>query len=79
LVEKLGKNVPQDIQIIGFDNIKYSNLVIPAITTINQPIKKMGELALETLIKLLNDEQLEEFHQILDVEIIERESTIQKD
>ncbi|NLN50973.1 MAG: LacI family transcriptional regulator [Acholeplasmataceae bacterium] len=79
IVEKLGKNVPQDIQIIGFDNIKYSNLVIPAITTINQPIKKMGELALETLIKLLNDEQLEEFHQILDVEIIERESTIQKD
>ena len=67
--------MPQDVQVVGFDNIVYTTLVSPTITTIEQPIRRMGELALESLVKLLNDEPFGDFHSVLDVKLIEREST----
>lgn len=75
ILHKLGRRVPEDVQIVGFDNIVYTTLVSPTITTIEQPIRKMGELALESLVKLLNDEPLGDFHSVLDVKLIERGST----
>lgn len=75
IINKMGKKIPEDIQIVGFDNIVYTTLVSPTITTIEQPIRRMGELALETLVKLLNEEPISEFHSVLDVKLIEREST----
>lgn len=75
ILQKLGRKVPEDVQIVGFDNIVYTKLVSPTITTIEQPIRRMGELALESLVKLLNDEPLGDFHSVLDVKLIEREST----
>jgi DNA-binding LacI/PurR family transcriptional regulator len=75
IIQKLGRKVPEDVQIVGFDNIVYTKLVSPTITTIEQPIRRMGELALESLVKLLNDEPLGDFHSVLDVKLIEREST----
>lgn len=75
ILHKLGRRVPDDVQIVGFDNIVYTTLVSPTITTIEQPIRKMGELALESLVKLLNDEPLVDFHSVLDVKLIERGST----
>lgn len=75
ILQKLGRKVPEDVQIVGFDNIVYTKLVSPTITTIEQPIRRMGELALESLVRLLNDEPLGDFHSVLDVKLIEREST----
>lgn len=75
ILQKLGRKVPEDVQIVGFDNIVYTKLVSPTITTIEQPIRRMGELALESLVKLLNDAPLGDFHSVLDVKLIEREST----
>ncbi|CCV66357.1 Transcription regulator, LacI family [Paracholeplasma brassicae] len=75
ILQKLGKRVPEDIQIIGFDNIVFTKLVSPNITTIEQPIRRMGELAVESLVKLLNNENLGEFHRVLDVKLVERQST----
>lgn len=75
IVKKLGKKVPEDIQIIGFDNIRYTELVTPSLTTVSQPIKEMGKMALETLVLMLDDKQPEEFHMVLDVNLVERNST----
>jgi len=75
ILQKLGRKVPMDVQVVGFDNIVYTTLVSPTITTIEQPIRRMGELALESLVKLLNDEPFGDFHSVLDVKLIEREST----
>ncbi|MFA5719548.1 MAG: LacI family DNA-binding transcriptional regulator [Acholeplasmataceae bacterium] len=75
ILKKLGRKVPEDVQIIGFDNIKYTKLVRPEITTIDQPIKHMGEMAVQTLVDLLENRQPEEFHRVLDVSLIERNST----
>ncbi|MCY6959162.1 LacI family DNA-binding transcriptional regulator [Clostridium brassicae] len=53
LVRK-GYNIPNDISIIGFDNIKISNFVEPELTTIAQPIYEMGEKACQVLIEIIN-------------------------
>ena len=75
ILQRMGKKIPEDVQIVGFDNIVYTTLVSPTITTIEQPIRRMGELALESLVKLLNEEPITDFHSVLDVKLIEREST----
>ncbi|MDY0346787.1 MAG: LacI family DNA-binding transcriptional regulator [Acholeplasma sp.] len=75
ILQRMGKQIPKDVQIVGFDNIVYTTLVSPTITTIEQPIRRMGELALESLVKLLNEEPITDFHSVLDVKLIEREST----
>jgi DNA-binding LacI/PurR family transcriptional regulator len=75
ILQRMGKKIPSEVQVVGFDNIVYTTLVSPTITTIEQPIRRMGELALESLVKLLNDEPITDFHSVLDVKLIEREST----
>lgn len=75
ICQELGKKVPEDIQIMGFDNVIYTKMVKPKITTIAQPIRQMGEVALETLVAILEDKKPKEFHNILDVTLVEREST----
>ena len=72
---KLGRTVPDDVQVIGFDNISFSSLTSPSLTTVAQPVKYMGAQAFNTLVKLLNNEELDPIHQVLDVELIERKST----
>ena len=42
--------VPEKIQLIGFDDISFSTLLSPELTTINQPIKDMAEKAVELIV-----------------------------
>lgn len=48
-------HIPEDISIIGFDNVPVSNVIEPALTTINVPKKYMGEIAAQRLISLLKN------------------------
>jgi DNA-binding LacI/PurR family transcriptional regulator len=45
-----GYRVPDDISVVGFDDIQSAAYVNPALTTVRQPLKKMGELAARTLL-----------------------------
>lgn len=74
-LRKIGKTVPQDVKVIGFDNVSITELTEPTLSTIAQPIGAMSKLATETLFKLINQEEIGELHQIIPVELIEREST----
>lgn len=47
---KIGLRVPEDISIIGFDGLTMSKFVSPALTTIRQPVEKIGEKALEIIL-----------------------------
>lgn len=49
----LGLRVPDDLSVVGYDNVPESALVEPALTTIEQPIQLMGERAVEILVDLL--------------------------
>lgn len=74
---QLGKKVPEDIAIIGFDGISLSKATTPELTTVEQPIYEMGEKATKLLVSLMEQQQTvdQESYQILDVKLIEREST----
>ena len=50
-----GINVPNDVSVVGFNNISISSMFYPKLTTVSQPSYDMGSVAMRMLIKLLND------------------------
>ncbi len=75
VLTRLGYSIPNDVQVIGYDNIDLCKIIIPNLTTIAQPIMDMGKITIDKLLKLLNKEELKEVHSVLPVELIERETT----
>ena len=69
-----GYRVPEDIQLIGFDDIRFSKLFTPEITTIGQQIPEMGKKAILLIIAHINGEKVER-QNIFPVTLIERETT----
>ncbi|TWT01450.1 LacI family DNA-binding transcriptional regulator [Planomicrobium sp. CPCC 101079] len=68
-----GIHVPNDMAVVGFDKIDFSNMTNPTLTTIAQPMYKMGTIAAQMLIDLLRGEQVDSV--VLEHELIIREST----
>ena len=69
-----GLRVPEDISIIGADDIPFAELAYPALSTVRIPREKLGQLALDTLLRMMrNKEPGAEF--ILDTELVIRNST----
>ena len=58
-----GYNVPEDFEVISFDNTRLTLMVRPQITTIVQPLYDIGAVAMRLLTKLMNKEQVEEGHE----------------
>lgn len=52
-----GYRIPDDIAIVGFDNIEFSNIVEPSLTTIHVPKKEMGQIAAERLFHLIEKKE----------------------
>ena len=57
---RLGKRLPQDLALVGFDNIPESQFFWPALTTINQPLVDLGGRAVEALVRLIGAEHSDE-------------------
>ncbi|SEA77631.1 transcriptional regulator, LacI family [Oribacterium sp. KHPX15] len=66
--------VPKDVKLVGFDDIRFSSLMTPELTTIRQPIGKMGELAVDIICNYAEGEPYDEAC-ILGVELVKRETT----
>ena len=73
-IKEKGLQVPDDIAIIGFDNIKFSETFEPAITTIAQPLYEMGKKSMELLIERMNEGKLSRQHYIFNAKLVVRES-----
>jgi LacI family transcriptional regulator len=69
-----GLKVPQDLSVIGCDDIEASSLVEPPLTTIKQPIEEMGKNAAEIIIKLIHKEKPAHRRILLKTSLIERSS-----
>jgi DNA-binding LacI/PurR family transcriptional regulator len=78
ILQKLGKKVPDDVQLIGYDNTPYSKWVTPSITTIHQSVNFMGKQSFINLTRLIRGVDLDILHDIIDVKLIERETTKSK-
>ena len=48
--QEVGLRVPEDVSVVGFDDIQSAAYLNPALTTVRQPLQKMGEIAARTLL-----------------------------
>ncbi|KAB0288758.1 LacI family DNA-binding transcriptional regulator [Vibrio fortis] len=71
-----GLRVPQDLSLIGYDDIHLSKYMTPALTTIHQPKHRLGKAAVDTLLSRL--ESPEVYPQVVELEptLIERSSVL---
>ena len=76
VLQRRNYRVPEDVQIIGFDNIELSEILIPPLTTIAQPINDIAVQAINTLIELIDKKEVEDLHKVLPVSLVERQSTL---
>lgn len=67
--------VPGQVSVIGFDNVRMSSMFIPKLTTIAQPIYKLGYRAAEKLHELLTTGEVQELNEKMAHKLIVREST----
>ena len=73
-IHMLGLRVPEDISIAGFDDLFVASYTQPPLTTVRQPMRRMGQLAMENLIKLMSGQESVVRIKI-NAELIVREST----
>jgi len=74
----MGVHIPEDVSLIGFDNIAFTSAVSPALTTISQPIEELSKKAISILINKIQNRG--DFHEnkriILNTDLVIRESCL---
>ncbi|MGP8205602.1 MAG: LacI family DNA-binding transcriptional regulator [Acidimicrobiales bacterium] len=70
-----GVRVPEDLSIVGFDDLKYATVVAPALTTVRQPLAEMGRAAVSLLLRLLGPRRPGPLQIELPTRLVVREST----
>lgn len=68
-----GITIPQELSVVGFDDIEPASYVTPSLTTIRQPRSKLGQLAMQMVLDLLHEQEVQD--QSLACELIVRQST----
>ncbi|HEX4396398.1 MAG TPA: LacI family DNA-binding transcriptional regulator [Trebonia sp.] len=69
-----GIRVPDDIAVVGFDDIFPASLCEPPLTTVHQPIRKLAEVACDRLAQRINDPTLRPKQELLPTELVLRSS-----
>lgn len=72
-LKKMGKRVPEDVSVIGFDDIDMTQYTSPTISTVYQPRYEFGKQAVDLLVKLFEKEKGEAV--VLEPQLVIREST----
>lgn len=70
-----GLSVPRDVSVVGFDNIPISLMVEPQLTTVEQPMKRLGETAAALLLKHLREPETPAGGLLLEHRLVVRDST----
>jgi LacI family transcriptional regulator len=70
-----GMRVPEDVSIVGFDDVEHAAIVTPALTTVRQPLAEMGRTAVSLLSRLLEGQRIEALHVELATRLVVRDST----
>lgn len=66
--------VPEDVDVMGFDDIYSASVFYPKLTTVAQPMYDMGSVSMRMLIKSINNLKVDEKHFVLPYRIVERDS-----
>jgi LacI family transcriptional regulator len=70
-----GLRVPEDLSVVGFDDTQLARYGSPPLTTVRQPLREMGAVALRTALRMAAGEELDSHHVELATELIVRKST----
>ena len=73
-LSELGVNVPEDVSVTGFDNIRWTDVVTPRLSTIAQPVGAIGAKAVELMQGSMSGKKIPARHTVFDVKLIERDS-----
>lgn len=73
---QLGLRVPQDVSIVGFDEIELTSYTTPPLTSVSQPKGEIGQLAVSLLLDRIQDPSLPPQRKILSPRLVIRESTM---
>jgi LacI family transcriptional regulator len=72
-LRKAGFEVPADVAVVGFDDARYSALLVPPLTTVHAPTEEVGRVAGQQLLKLLHNQPADRMT-ILPTEVVIRQS-----
>lgn len=71
-----GKSVPEDVSLVGYDDVNFARYLTPALTTIHFPVEEMGAQAAELALKQITNSDTEIKHRLVP-QLIERDSVKQ--
>ena len=71
-----GIRVPEDVSVVGIDDIEYSSYTSPSLTTIRQPLEEMGKLTVTILHNHISGKSLSYEKNLLPISLIKRESAV---
>jgi LacI family transcriptional regulator len=72
--QMMGLRIPEDLSVVGFDNLRESLFLAPPLTTVDQFISEMGAIAVEMIVKLVNGETLADNLRKISTQLVIRES-----
>lgn len=70
-----GLRIPEDLSVVGFDDTPVARLAAPPLTTVRQPLREMGAVAVRTALRLAAGEGVDSHHVELATELVVRQST----
>ena len=70
----MGLRVPEDLSVTGFDDVDYTTMFHPHLTTVAQPCYEMGQVSLRLLLRMLGGEKVSHTHTFLPHKLVIRES-----
>ena len=70
-----GISVPQDISVIGFDDVPFSSLMVPSLSTVRQPQQEMINAGVSVLTSLIRGQEVISARCLMQPELVQREST----
>jgi len=71
-LQRQGKRVPEDVSLVGLDNISIAKMVVPPLTTIGQPFREMCESAVDIILRIRRGEKIPQLRVTLSPELFVR-------
>ncbi len=75
LCYRYGISVPEQLSVVGFDSTAFCNELVPALTSIHQPLAQMGEQAIDMLVESIKNNSTEPNHVVFPCSLDRRDST----
>jgi len=74
-IREEGFRIPEDISVVGFDDIPWAAFHTPSLTTVRQPLAKMGQIAAETVVRMIEGDKEQPSQISIEPSLVVREST----